>query len=594
MESLSEEKDVYLRRVARGEIEGAELSGYPSVDKPWLKYYSEEAISAPLPADTIFGYLWENNKDHPDDVALIYFGKKISYGELFSNIALCEKALHGIGVKAGDIVTVAMPSLPEALYLVYALNKIGATANMIHPLAGENEIKDYLNEVSSKVCFLFTATYEIVKASLPKTNVKTAVVISAADSLPFAVRQLYKLKAKQPKLPRNGEVMDWKRFLDRGKGIIAPSVKKDPDKVAIISHTGGTTGVPKGVMCSDRNINAVIWEIGSSMAHERQEVMMPVLPPFINYSLVNSMLEPLALGFQTVLIPQYEPEKFDEYIKRYHPNHINSIPAYWEALLSNARMETTDLSCLRYIFYGGESMNEIVEEKVNTLLLSRGAASKLAKGLGSTEMVSAATATYPECNLPGSVGIPLIKVNCKIFDNDKGEECTYGQEGEICFSGVQLMLGYYNKQAETDEVIKIHSDGQRWLHTGDLGYMNQDGVLFVSGRIKRIIMTKGKDGIATKIFPDRIEKVIAEHPDVQLCCVTGVPDKNRIHYAKAYIVVDKEAVDTQKISDEILKICKDKLPEYMFPEKIEFRNDLPRTERGKVDYRALEKEEQTE
>lgn len=567
------------------------LTGYPSIDRPWKKYYSDEVINAPLPECTIYEYLWENNKDHLNDVAIIYFGRKITYRELFNNIDKCEKSLFAIGVKPKDIVTVALPSIPEALYLVYALNKIGAVANMIHPLAGENEIKDYLNEVSSTVCFLFTGTYEIIKSSLKSTKVKTAVIISAADSLPIGIKVAFKLTSKEPKYSETEGLLYWKHFLKNGIKISENiSYKKDPNEVAVISHTGGTTGVPKGVMCSDNNINTVIWEIGCTLSHKRQEITMVVLPPFVNYSLVNGMMEALAFGFKTLLIPDYKPEKFAEYINKYHPNHINSIPAYWKAILNIPKIETVDMSCLCYIVYGGEGMERQDEDKINKLLLSCGAKYRLAKGLGSTEMVSAATITYDSCNLLESVGIPLVKVNCKIFDNEAQKECTYGQEGEICFSGSQLMLGYFHNEAETNEIIKIHSDNQRWIHTGDLGYMNEDGVIFVSGRIKRIIMTKGKDGVVTKIFPDRVEKVISELSDVQLCCAVGVPDEKRINVVKAFVVIKNDVIDTRKASKDILNVCNTHLPEYMIPESIEFRKDLPRTERGKVDYRALEKE----
>lgn len=566
------------------------LTGYPSIDKPWLKYYPDEVINAELPCGTIYEYLMENNKDFPKDIALIYFGKNITYGQLFENIERTAKALVSVGVKVNDIVTVALPTIPEALYLVYAINKLGAVANMIHPLAGENEIVNYLNEVKATHFFMFYGTYEIVKNALDNTSVKTGVVISAAESLPFGIKQLYKLKTKEKSSFENSALICWNEFLKQGKSATIPTCKKDPNTPAIISHTGGTTGEPKGVVLSDVSTNTLIWEIGCNLPHKRQEIMMPVLPPFVNYSLVNCMLEPLAFGFKVVMIPKYEPDKFDEYVNKYHPNHINSIPAYWEALLTNERMKTTDCSCLRHLFYGGEGMNEKIEENVNELLLSRGAKYKLAKGLGSTEMVSAATAAYQDCNLLGSVGIPLVKVNCKIVDPDTGKEVPCNQEGEICFAGPQMMIGYYENKAATDDIIKIHDDGERWLHTGDLGYLNDDGVLFVSGRIKRIIMTKGNDGIVTKMFPDRIEKAVMEHPAVEICCAIGVADEARINYAKVYVVLAKGYEANEKLTNEILAICHEKLPEYMVPEEIVYRKDLPRTDRGKVDYRALEKE----
>ena len=575
-------------------MEEKKLTGYPSIDKPWLKYYSEEAIKSPLPKCTLYEYFYENNKDYPDDIALEYLGAKISYGELFTHIDACEKSLVALQVKQGDIVTVALPSIPEALYMVYSLNKVGAVANMIHPLAGEKEILHYLNEVNSEVAIIFEGTYKIIANSIHTTTVKKAVVVSAGDSMPFGIKQLYMLKNKLPKFAPDGLFMNWKQFLALGKTTEVAPVKKDSSTMAVISHTGGTTGEPKGVMCSDRNINALIWQIGCNLPHGRQERYMVVLPPFINYSLVNAMLEPLAFGFSVILIPAYDPNKFDKYIKKYRPNHISSIPAYWEACLSNEKLRQMDLSCLKYIFYGGEAMNVQKEQEVNDLLLARGAKYKLGKGLGSTEMVSAATFTYDNCNVMGSVGTPLVRVNCKIVEPETFDELTYDQVGEICFAGDTLMIGYYNNQEATNAIIKYHPDGIRWMHTGDLGFVDENGVVYITGRIKRILTTIGKDGMGTKMFPDRIEKVIMKNPAVALCCVIGIPDKNRLHYPRAYVILNDGYVKSQHTTEAILNQCAEHLPEYMIPDEILYRNEFPRTSRGKVDYRALEKEAEKE
>ena len=565
-------------------------TGYPSIDKPWLKYYTDEAINAPLPECTIFEYMYENNKEYPDDIALLYFNRKITYGELFENIDKTAKAFTKIGVKKGDIVTIAMPSMPEALYCVYALNRLGAVANMIHPLASENEICHYLNEVKSTVFVMFTGTYELIKNAIDRTNVKTAVVASPADSLSAPVRFLYNLKNKEPKFGVDSIFQSWRDFIKAGKDITVNYESHDPNEMAIISHTGGTTGEPKGVMCSDKNINAVIWQVGKGMPHTRQERVLVVLPPFVNYSLVNGCFEPLALGLTAVLIPDYQPQQFDKYIKKYSPNHINSIPAYCEAMLSNEKLISMDLSCLKYYFYGGDSLPEKKEEEINNFLLSRGAKLPLGKGLGSTELVSSATATYPGCNYLGSAGIPLVKMNCKIVEPDTMNELSFNQEGELCITGPSLMLGYYEKPEATDAVVKVHEDGNRWLHTGDLGHITEDGIIYVTGRIKRIIMAKGNDGQVTKMFPDRIEKSVLEHPAVGLCCVIGVADEKRIHYPKAVIVLNSGYEKSDATTAEILAVCKEKLPDYMVPEIIEYRDDLPRTSRGKVDYRALEQQ----
>ena len=437
---------------------------------------------------------------------------------------------------------------------------------------------------------MFTGTYELIKNSIGKTSVKKAVVASPVESLSAPARFFYNFKNKEPKFGASSVCLSWSAFIKAGKGVTVNYESHDPNKMAVISHTGGTTGEPKGVMCSDKNITSLICQIGSSLPHNRQEIYMSVLPPFINYSLVNSMLEPLTFGFKVVLIPSYQPQNFHIYIKKYRPNHISSIPAYWEAILANKHLLTMDLSCLRHIYYGGDAMNEQQEKAVNSLLISRGAQYKLSKGLGSTEMISAATITYDDCNQVGSVGVPLVSVNCQIVNPETNEELSYGQVGEICFSGETVMLGYYRKPNETSEIVHIHADGNRWLHTGDLGHITEDGIIYVTGRIKRIIMTKGDDGQVTKMFPDRIEKAVLKHPSVRLCCVIGVEDEKRIHYPKAIIVLNCSYEKSDATTAEILATCKENLPNYMVPEMIEYRDDLPRTSRGKVDYRALEQE----
>lgn len=573
-------------------MEDKTLTGHPSIDKPWLKYYSEEAINSSLPEYTIYEYFYENNKDYPNDIALEYMGNKITYGKMFSHIDNCEKSLTALGVKPGNIVTVALPSIPEALYLVYALNKMGAVANMIHPLAGENEIVHYLNEVNCDVAVLFEGTYNIVKNSLHATSLKKAVVVSAGDSLPFGIKQLYMLKNKLPKFPVDSMLMNWKQFIGLGHDVTVAPVKKDSSTMAIISHTGGTTGEPKGVMLSDSNINALMWQLNVNFKNQRQEKNLVVLPPFVNYSLVHSMLLPLTLGLQVTLIPKYEADKFDVYVRKYKPNHISSIPPYLEALLTNETLKKMDLSCIKTIAYGGEAMNLQKEEEVNNLLRACGSNAKISKGLGSTEMVGAATTTREECNTIGNVGIPLARVNCKIVEPETFDEVSYNQIGEICFAGPTLMSGYYSNQEATDSIIKNHPDGIRWMHTGDLGYVNEDGVVFITGRIKKILMTVGKDGNPTKIFPDRIEKVLMEHPAVALCCVIGTPDIERMNYPRAYVILNESYYDVPELTNTLIKHCQDKLPEYMIPEEIVYRNELPRTSRGKVDYRELERESQ--
>ena len=493
------------------------------------------------------------------------------------------------GVKENEIVTIALPSIPEALYCVYALNRIGAVANMIHPLAGKQETINYINEVQSRVVVIFDKAYETLAEGISESSAELVIVASPGDSLPFTLKTLYRLKVKRPKLDGT-TFQSWKTFIDGGKGQNLPTFKKDCHSMALISHTGGTTGDPKGVMCSDVSCNSLMWQILCNFEYDRQEICMSVLPPFVNYSLVESMMGMLAVGFEVVLIPSYKPDDFAKYIRKYHPNEILSIPSYWEAILKIKGIEKEDLSCLKHLIYGGESMSAEMEAEINRLLASCGAKTELCKGIGATEMVAGATVSYIGCNPPNSVGIPMVKTNCKIVEPGTTDEITYNKEGEICFSGNTLMLGYYNNVDATNDVIKQHQDGNKWLHTGDIGYMDTDGIVYVTGRIKRIIMTKDRAGQTTKMFPDRIEKVICSHPTVDLCCVIGIKDEYRINYPKAFVVL-KDGVNSDNSINDIKEYCKNNLPDYMIPEEIKIEKELPHTSRGKVDYRSLEERE---
>jgi len=383
--------------------------------------------------------------------------------------------------------------------------------------------------------------------------------------------------------------MLYKDFIKQGKNTKCKEAERSCHNVSLISHTGGTTGEPKGVVLTDYNINALMYQIVCNFEHSRQGCALAVLPPFINYSFVESMLAMLAIGYKVALIPDYKPEKFGNYINHYKPNIVLSIPPYWKALLDDPKIFKVDMSCFEQIYYGGEGMSEETETAVNALLHQCGSKTELFKGLGETELVAGATQSYIDCNPIGSVGIPLVKTDFKIVEPDTTEELTYNCRGELCFSGPTLMKGYYKNQEATDEIIKKHSDGKRWLHTGDIGYVTEDGIIYVTGRIKRIFVTKGPDGIATKMFPDRIEKVLFNHPSVNLCCVIGVKDTVRVHYPKAYVVLNDGYLPSEQTTEDIRAFCKSKLPGYMIPDEIEYLATLPRTPRGKIDYRTLEK-----
>lgn len=562
-------------------------AGYPSQEKPWLRHYSDEIVYGSIPEVTIYDYLVRKNAHHLRDKAILFLGRTINYRELFVNIKKCAGALLACGCKKGDIVTISLPCIPEAVYMVFACNYLGLVANLIHPLPGASEVNRFLLEAKSEVFVMFDGTYGIVKEMLDRTYVKHAIVVSATQSAPFYIKALASLKCVELKQGYT----DWNTFIEGGVKHPQECMEMKFDDLAIISHTGGTTGAPKGVMLSNRNMVSELWQIGMSMpkGDARDTLLMTILPPFINYSLSNSIVEPLVLGVPILLIPKYEPEKIGHYIRKYKPQHINSIPPYWEQLLNDPKAHSTDYSCLVNATYGGEAMDPGKRSAVNKLIKEGGGNVVLTCGYGMTELTSAAAANYPNCNSKGSSGIPLVKMDCGIFDLDDNSELSYKEEGEICFAGPTVMMGYFDNQEATDALIRVHEDGKRWLHTGDVGYIDYNGEIYITGRIKRIAITKGTDGVAAKLFPDRVEKAINKCGGIKECCVVEKPDADRVNVAVAFVCL-KEGANFAGVKDAIMAQCGKDLPHYMLPKSVIQLNELPRTPRGKVDYMKLKQD----
>ncbi len=557
----------------------------PSAECPWMKYYGQDWPD--YPNISLYDFFRENNEKYPDDIAIIYLRKKIRYSELNQRIDACARALLSLGATRNDIITIALPSTPEAVCIIYAINKIGGVANMIHPLSSADEICFYLNEVKSKYFFLLDKTYSIVKDELNKTTVEKAIVVSPVEMMSPPIKALYRLKAKPEKVQENMIFTTWRQFKRLGKGTTPLQSMKADNNWAVITHTGGTTGSPKGVACTNSNYIYQTRNLIGNWDVRRQDVLLVHLPPFINYSL-SALFESLSFGFKTVLIPEYEPMKLAEHIRRYNVTYIQSIPAYWESLLKKKKIGKKDFTTLVGGASGGERLDINTEIAINSVLLAGGAKNKLMKGMGMTETTSGVAGTFPGCNPLGCVGLPFPKTNCRIVDINTGDELSYNEEGEICFSGPTIMWGYYDNPEATADIIETDSDGTRWLHTGDIGHINEDGVIFLSGRLKRLIMQKDAHGIVSKIFPERIEETVNSHPAVNASCVIGIPDEARISRPLAIVEINKKTPENEKLKKDILQHCLEKLPDYMVPTEVIFVDNMPRTNRGKVDYRAVE------
>lgn len=587
-----------------------QLTGYPSIDKPWLKYYSEEAINAPLPECTMYEYLWENNKNHLDDIALIYFGKKITYGEMFENIEKTARAFTAIGVREGDIVILCTVTIPETVYCLYALNRIGAIANFIDPRTSESGIRSYINESKADVLLTVDMTYPVIQNAVKNTGVKKVIVVSISDSLNKIERMAYKLKNKESKLRLDSDSILWKKFIEQGKGTVITFPLYKKDRLIILAHTGGTTGTSKSVMLSDDNLNSVVHSYKFlGIPFERQQKYFDDLPPFIIYGITIPFHVALCYGQKIKLYPVFDSKKFSKIMKKYKPNHFSDTPEHLKYLIEATEVKHLNCSFLISAGVGGDSLNKEMEQMVNNWLEKHNCQYKLCKGYGMTELSATAVISTPLANAIGSVGIPLVHNNLRIVDVDTGLELQYNQTGEIWVSSPSIMLGYYNNREETDKLISVDSEGRKWLRTGDLGYVNDEGLLFLEGRIKRIYLVEHENAPA-KLFPLQVEEALRKVDVVMDCVVVGKRQTDSFFYKPIAFVILKDGklidremiVRATEIADGInslgavadicrsmKKMCEEIVPNYMLPVEYWFVQEFPHTPVGKIDYRALER-----
>lgn len=566
-------------------------AGYPSVDKPWLKYYTREQIEALLPKCKIYDYIWSQNKDYQDKIALNYFDRRISYGRLFDGITKAAKAYNQVGVRAGDVVSIISVTLPETIYSFYALNRIGAIANMIDPRTSRDGIREYLKEVDSKVVVTLDVAYEKVKEAVAGTSVDKVVIISPADSLPVIKKQLFKL-TKGVKIKENTACIRWDHFLSeyQSDNEINDTEYRE-NECCVIVHTGGTTGTPKGVMLSNDNLNAAAEQaLNSPIPLKREDVFLNIMPPFIAYGVVLGMHTALAGGWEQVVIPVFDPNTFDKVILKYKPAAAMGVPTHFDKVISSRKLIGKNLGHIKCLLVGGDKIKPEFEVVINEYLRNHGANLHISKGYSMTEASSTATFAFEKSNKVGSVGIPLPKTTVAVFDEETGEEKGYNEVGVLHIQSPTMMLGYYNKPDETELVIITKPDGSKWIYTGDYGYIDEDGIVYVEGRSKRMLIRH--DGF--KVFPPLIEKTIEKEKAIKNCCVVGKNDPNHSQGIVPVVYVtlkaeSKRNEDIDHIKKSITERCLQELPEYAQPSQIEIIGELPLTPIGKIDYRELEK-----
>lgn len=565
------------------------ITGYPSIDKPWMKYYSKEAVNTEMPSCTIYEYLLESNKDYLDNIALNYFDKDITYRTLFENIEKAANSFSALGLARGDVLIMATVTIPETVYAFYALNKIGAIPNMVDPRTSIDGLREYIKEVNAKYVLALDACYPKMLEASKGTRVEKIVVASPADSLP-AMKKIALTIAnhiKEGKQQLADCAMSWNAFIKTGESTTATTVPYEKDTCCVIVHTGGTTGTPKGVMLSNENLNASVVQCDKSgFNFQRNHKWLGVMPPFIAYGIGNGLHLPLSVGMTLIVLPKFDPNKYDKLLLKHRPNHIAGVPSHYNTIIHSEKLKNTDLGFLLSPIVGGDGMEVHFEEEVNRFLNSHNCPTNLIKGYGMTEVCAAISATARnEFNKLGSVGIPFTHSVIGVFED--GKELPVGETGEICMRAPHVMMGYYGNEKETNNVLKKHEDGFVWVHSGDLGHIDEDGCIFVQGRIKRMIVRF--DGF--KVYPTLIENMIASHPAIKTCCTVGTPD-NKQSQGKlplVFAVIDS-AFHTKEdeVKSELAVLCKKELPEYAQPVGFIFVDEIPLTPIGKVDYRILE------
>ncbi len=559
-------------------------------NEPWLEYYSREDRSIKFTKKSIYNFMVDSVGEDKNLVALNYFERKITYKELLDNINICARGLREYGVKEQDVVTICMPNMPEAIYVFYACNKIGAVADIIHPLSSPVQMKFYLNESKSRFLFLVDFDYEKFMDILPETLVYKTILVSPKESMPTLLNLGYTLtrglKTKKPRR-KDHEYLKWKQFLYKALSNSKDfSAKVKKDDLALILHSGGTTGSPKGIMISNYNFNAIAQQGAVNVINVRpKDKIVTILPIFHGFGLGICVHTPLCLRVEVILMPEYDANRFYKIWKKDKPHVILGVPTLWEGMMSNKKFDNVDMSQLKYIVSGGDYLRIPQEEKINQFLHQHGAKVNICKGYGMTESVAATCYTFPGANEPGSIGIPMVGNIYKICDPETQEELPTGEEGEICVNGPTLMMGYLNNPEETKKILRKHKDGLTWLHTGDIGYISPNGFVYYTQRLKRMIVVSGFN-----VYPAVIEEVISKHSGVLKVCVIGIPHPYKMHVPKAIIVL-KDGYDKNKVLKELKEKCQEELSVYAQPKEFEIRSDLPKTLYGKVDYKYLENEE---
>ncbi len=556
---------------------------FPAIDK------TKKAIH-PYPETTMFGAIANSAEKFPKAPALDFMGKYTTYESFVEKIELAAGAFIKYGIGRNDVVTICMPNTPQALVCLYALNRIGAIANMVHPLSSQKNITFYLDYADSKMILTLDQFYDKVKKAVGEAK-RTATILVARiqDELPLVKAVAYKyLKNKENlQYPTDKKDLVWSEFVKTGKDVKLPAVVFEKDKPSLILYSGGTSGSPKGIQLTDYGFNALGMQVaeiaGCNLTYGCK--FLSVMPIFHGFGLGVGIHTVLENGALCILIPQFTKESYAKAVIKNKPNFIAGVPTLFEALLKVDIFKGKDLSFLVGVFSGGDALSPELKKRADTFFKEHNADLQIREGYGLTECVTASCVTPVDRAKVGSIGLPLRDMIFKIVKPGTFEELPVGTDGEIIISGPTLMLGYMDAEEENAKTLQYDENGTKWLFTGDMGAMDEEGFVYFKQRMKRLIVTSGYN-----VYPSHIENILDKHPDVDCSCVIGVKDPYKMQRVRAYISLKSGVEANDATKEKIIAYCKEYLDVFERPKEIIFRDELPKTLVGKVAYHTLEEE----